>query len=213
MTLGSSIKQMMESFARALAITSASPEHTNKVKEVEYFGEVGNFDEVLSADVVQIIKEEIKIQMTVNEEISKDKNNPLRSVDSQIASNITKGVGVAKNPAGFAMGFVSKIPHAALVLLAVSMVPMIINLLTKPGGAYDIRWRRILEKEINGFMDRQTQRNTALGLRGVRIQSNAGFIQLNGTASANTMDLAKNPTAFFARNDQIGFDASKVGYF
>jgi len=177
MTLGSTLKQMMDSFARALAITSASPEHTNRVKEVEFFGEGGDFDSVLRADVVRIIKDEIKIQMTeVKEDV--EPKIPKGSVGSQVTQNINKAVSIAENPATMASQLMSKLPHAAVVALALKLYPVIIEHLTRPGGPMDIRFRRKVEQEWNGFLDRQTQKNTQIGLRSMIVQSTGGFIQV-----------------------------------
>ena len=211
MTLGSSIKQMMESFARALAITSANPEHTNVVKEVEYFGEVGNFDEVLSADVVRIIKEEIKIQMT-DVKVDVEKKVPTGSVGSQVTQNINKAVSVSQNPASMGAMLISKLPHAAVIALATQLYPVIIDYLTRPGGPMDIRFRRRVEKEWNGFLDRQTQKNTQIGLRSMIVQSTGGFIQVNGAGSGNAQRLAKNTQGFIEKNNEIGLPAHALRF-
>ena len=201
----------MDSFARALTITSASPEHTNRVKEVEFFGEGGDFDSVLRADVVRIIQDEIKIQMTeVKEDV--EKKTPKGSVGSQVTQNINKAVTIAENPASMASQLMSKLPHAAVVALALKLYPIIIEHLTRPGGPMDIRFRRKIELEWNGFLDRQTQKNTQLGIRGVRIQSSAGFIQLSGGSSGNSMRLQKDPSKELNRQDILGTNAHKVLY-
>jgi len=213
MTLASSIKQFVENIARSARIIS--PRFADyRIEGFDFYSESGQFDETFKGEVIKIIQDEIKIQMTaVKQDEAVRDENPIGSVENQIVSNVQQGLGAFKNPAGLATKLLAAAPHAAIVLFAIQMIPIIITELTKAGGAYDIRWRRELEREVNGFLDRQTQKNTALGLRGVRIQSRAGFIQLNGAAAANTMDLAKNSQRVFDKNNEVGFDAFKVGYF
>lgn len=211
MGFGSRIQALIKNILYSSEITSANPNHTNTVKNIF---ETPDFalDEEFSQEVVRVIKQEIKIQMTEQREDDITKQTPIGSLDSQAASTISKGIGIAQNPAGFAMGLFSKLPHTALIVLAISLVPLVIDELTKAGGAMDIRFKRELNKEVNAFLDRQTQKNTQLGLRGVRIQSTAGFIQLNGAGSANTMDLAKNPRNVFNKNNTVGIASYRVGY-
>ena len=134
------------------------------------------------------------------------------SVEAQITQNINKLSSVAQNPASMGAEIISKLPHAAVVALAIKLYPVIIDYLTRPGGPMDIRFRRKIELEWNGFLDRQTQKNTQLGIRGVRIQSRAGFIQLSGGASGNSMRLQKDPSKELNRQDILGTNAHKVLY-
>ena len=97
-----------------------------------------------------------------------------------------KGFAATKNPLGAVSAALGNIPipHAALVALTLALIPLIFKELTRDGGSLDLRWKRIIDREVNGFLDRQTQRNTQIGLRQVIIQSRAGFIAKNG-ASGN----------------------------
>jgi len=112
--------------------------------------------------------------------------------ESDVAGLVGKGVGGMRNPAGALMGGVSFLPHAVLIALAIAMIPIILDELSKPGGPMDTRWKRIMSDEANAFLDRQDQHNTSIGLRGVIIQSAAGFISNNGGAGdSNSKRLAR----------------------
>ena len=216
MTLASQIKNFVEQIVKSAWITSAggdSPKR-NYVEHLDFFHETGDFTEVFKSEVVRIIQEEIKIQMTEvrQDEATKKDDKPVGSVEAQVVSNVKKGVGIAQNPENIAMELASRLPKAALVIMAISLYPIIIKELTRAGGIFDTRFRRKLELEWNGFLDRQTQKNTQLGLRGVRIQSQAGFMQLNGVGSTNTMRLAKNTQGFIEKNTEIGLPAHALRF-
>jgi len=210
MTLASSIKQFVENIMVAARIVS--PRFADyKVDGFDFYSESGQFDESFRGDVIKIIQDEIKIQMTTVEE-DVEKPAVKGSVESQITQNINKVSSLAQNPASMGAELIAKLPHAAVIALAIKLYPVIIDYLTRPGGPMDIRFRRKIEMEWNGFLDRQTQKNTQLGIRGVRIQSNAGFIQLSGGSSGNSMRLQKDPSKELNRQDILGTNAHKVLY-
>ncbi len=211
MSFGSRIQALIKNILYSSEITSANPTHTNTVKNIF---ETPDFalDEEFSQEVVRVIREEIKIQMTEQREDDITEQTPIGSVDSQAATTISKGIGLRQNPEAFATNLMSKLPHTALVLLAVSLAPMIIDELTRAGGIMDIRFRRKIELEWNGFLDRQTQKNTQIGLRSMIVQSSAGFIQINGAGSGNAQRLAKNTQGFIEKNNEIGLPSHALRY-
>jgi hypothetical protein len=95
-----------------------------------------------------------------------------------------RGMGAVQNPMHGMEALITKLPHAALVALAVSLAPMIIDELKKPGSWLDVRFVRLMQDEFNAFLERQDQWNTMLGLRQVIVQSQAGFL-MSGGASMN----------------------------
>jgi hypothetical protein len=98
------------------------------------------------------------------------------------------GLSAAQNPTGLVMGALTLLPHAALVALALSLIPIIIGELTKPGGEFDLRWKRVVEKEFNALQDRQTAFDISVGERGTIFQARAGFLNTQGQSS-NTNSL------------------------
>lgn len=99
-----------------------------------------------------------------------------------------QGLTVLRDPTSLVGEALSKLPHAVLIGFALSLIPIIINELTKPGGPFDLRFKRIVEKEFNSLMDRQTAYDIRIGERSIIVQSRAGFINANGAASnTNTL--------------------------
>ena len=117
----------------------------------------------------------------------------------------SKGLGMAKGMAsnpmgalqgifqnlGFVKNFAKMIPHVALVIMAVEIVPMvikqIIEQLTKAGSPFDKRFKRILAKERNAFFNREEQRKRQLGLSPVIMTTVSGFRNIGGYGSTWTL--------------------------
>ena len=198
-------------------ITSASPNFVNRVEAYDWFGETGNFEEIIRQEVQAIMSQQ---QTIVKEEKSQAgvgtppaEESEGTNVEATIRQTVEKGAGAVMNPMGALSGGLKSIPipHAQLVALALAMAPLIFKIITADGGPLDLRFRRKMLKEQNSFLDRQTQRNTQIGLRQVIIQSRAGFIQMNGAGgNENTIRQVRDGGVDGNRLAQIDlFDHSK----
>ncbi len=191
MTLADIITSYVIDLLKEAQITSASPEWTNTVKDVRVTGLGSDFDYELEI----AIQEKITELKTTNPEIfeggeeTKTKSRAAKksSSETQAAGLIRKGTSIADNPASIVAEGIRYLPHAVLVTLAVMLVPMIFNELTRPGGILDLRWRRIISNEVSAFLSRQTQKDTQFGVRQVIIQSKTGFTATNGKNNYNTL--------------------------
>ena len=100
------------------------------------------------------------------------------------------------NSLGFVKNFAKMIPHVALVVMAVEIIPMVIkgilDQLTKAGSPFDKRFKRIIAKERNAFFSREEQRKRQLGLSPVIITSAQGFSNLGGMATTYTLKQVKD---------------------
>ncbi len=184
------IRQLIVSVVNSARITSASPEYVNRVEGYDGVNSDVNFEDIIRQEVQRIMDENKHTENV--EKTQKDigtgpaETTEGTNVEAQIKSNVLKGVAQSKDPIGALSSTVSSglsqipIPHAQLVALSLAMIPIILKMLTADGSALDLRWKRLMQKEENSFLDRQTQRNTQIGLRQVIVQSRAGFIQLNG---------------------------------
>ena len=193
MTLDDVINAKIAHAFRSARMTSANPTHINYFIDDKGFGAEGggtvNMEEAIRQAVREIIGQEGgtgeggEVGGGVGKEVAGE---------AAFAGMAGKGVAMARAPQaaimGGAMGAIKFLPHAALVVLAVALVPIIFDEITKAGGPMDLRWKRIMSDEFNAFLDRQTQRNTQIGTRQVIIQSKAGFINLNG-AGGNANNL------------------------
>ncbi len=198
-------------------ISSASPHFINRVEGYDWFGESADFENIIREEVRAIMSQ----QKTVTDEEESQQGvgtvpaeeSEGTNIEATLRSTITKGAGAVQNPVGALSGALKGIPlpHAQLVALALSLAPLIFSITTRDGGPLDLRWKRKLLKEQNSFLDRQTQRNTQIGLRQVIIQSRAGFIQLNGAGgNENTIRQVRDGGVDGNRLAQIDlFDHSK----
>jgi len=177
MTLGSAIKTFVE--AMMLSARIVSPRFTDyKIEQVEYYSEAEGFEDVIREEVKRILEEEKSTEDRIE-----DAEGTAGGLSESGAAGMTrKGLNVAQHPESIIGMGVGMIPHAALVALAIALVPLIIKELKKPGSALDIRFRRLMLDEFNAFLGRQDQWDTKLGLREVRVQSSAGFLIMNGSA-------------------------------
>ena len=173
------IYQMILAVLRDAEITSANPTHTNTFKGLTVGSEEIGLDEELQAAVVEAI------QNTADEEDSKKSSS--KALESKAVSISKKGISATKDPTSIVTMGLALLPHAVLISFAISLAPLIFTELTRPGGALDLRFKRIIEDEFNGFLSRQTQKDTEMGVRQVIVQSKTGFTALNGDSSFNTM--------------------------
>lgn len=190
MTLGDLIISNVIDLLKETQITSASPGWTNTVKDVRVTGLGVDFDQELEI----AIQEKITEYLTQNPDLlSGSKTGKTGSTAKNTLSEqkaiglIRKGGNLIQNPAQIAMEIARYMPHTVIVLMAASVAPMIFELLTKPGGPYDLRFKRIIDKEISAFLSRQTQKDTEFGVRQVIIQSKTGFTAKNGANNYNTL--------------------------
>jgi len=155
-----------------------SPRFTDyRIEQLGYYSEPADFEDVIREEVKRILEEERTTEAKPEVETKGEK-----FTESQAAGLVGRGVAVARSPVSAFTGLAGFIPHAVLVALAISLVPLIINELKKPGSMLDVRWKRIMQDEFNAFLNRQDQWDTKLGLRQVRVQSASGFLITNGSA-------------------------------
>ncbi len=211
------VYQIVLSVLRSGEFTSASPGHINTFIGVTGGpGEIGTSEELREA-ILSIIGEDFEgdnpdsiVQDLLDAEGKKKKKGKL---EAQGAGLVKTGLGAATNPAGAAMSLVQFMPHAALVLLAVSLTPFIFDVLTKPGGPMDLRFKRIIDEEINAFLSRQTQKDTEMGVRQVIVQSKLGFTASNGLNNYNTMKGIREGGINKERLDRLGMIDHSKGSF
>ena len=108
-----------------------------------------------------------------------------------MASNPMGAMQGIFNSLGFVKNFAKMIPHVALVVMAVEIIPMVIkgilDQLTKAGSPFDKRFKRIIAKERNAFFSREEQRKRQLGLSPVIMTTVSGFRNIGGYGSTWTL--------------------------
>lgn len=177
----SALRQMIEQYLNGMIISSAGGD-SPKTNKVVSLPEISGFNDLFTSvirDAIGSATEEAK-GGEITESGGFSESNALGFAQ--------RGISIAKNPASIVAEGLSFLPHAVLASFVISIIPFIINELTKPGGPFDLRFKRIMAKEFNSLMDRQTQYDVAIGVRGEIFQSRSGFINKNGASgNANTL--------------------------
>ncbi len=185
MTLVDALRQFIENALMTMHISSAGGDSPkiNYVRDVDL--NPADFDQIIRDEVERIINERMQETKTEESEIEK-KVGTSSDIESGAIGAVRSGTGLAQNPASSIAMLLRFIPHAALVALVISMIPLIIQELKKPGSMMDVRWKRMMQDEFNAFLDRQDQMNTYLGYRQIIVQSKAGF--MTQASGAGTYD-------------------------
>lgn len=185
---------MILSAFRSAQMDSASPGHINHFiglegGEMDIIGSNEEINAAIQEAVQQAIDDPDNAENLVGELSSAgEKTGKTKSELEKTGIGATsKVISVSQNPASIVAQGLPLLPHAALVALAISLTSLIFDQLTKPGGPLDLRFKRIIEDEINGFLSRQTQRDTEMGVRQVIIQGKTGFTSTNGKNNYNTL--------------------------
>jgi len=213
-TLDVIIKQMILSAFRSAQMTSASPGHINRFIGIESQGGmdiIGSNEEINDAirQAVEGIASDSNITAGTEDTLIEDLISDISAEevgnlisDISDAEGRTRKKGKGQNAALSGLGIVGGIgndptsviaralpllPHATLIVFALLLAPLIFDILTKPGGSLDLRFKRIISDEVNAFLSRQTQRDTEMGVRQVIIQSKTGFTAVNGFNNYNTV--------------------------
>lgn len=100
---------------------------------------------------------------------------------------------------------------AAVILLAPIVAKFVVDILIAPGGPFDTRFRREIEKEQFGFYDRQTQYDTQYGYRNVIIQGYQSFLSNQGVFHASTFKDVMQGTGTQYRLSRIEIDDKALG--
>jgi len=193
-------------------MTSASPGHINHFIGIESQGGmdiIGNNEEINAAirEAVENITSDPDSAESLSDNLlaSEQKTGKNKvSLEKSAIGGISKVIGAANNPASIVAAGINILPHAALLAFAISITPFIFDVLTKPGGPLDLRFKRIISDEVNAFLSRQTQKDTEFGVRQVIIQSKTGFTATNGANNYNTLRGIREGGIDKERLDRIG---------
>ena len=211
------ILQYVLSILRSSEFTSASPGHTNTFKGITSgMGDIGSDDE-LRAAILEIIGDDLETDSpdSLSQDLldSENKKPKKGTKEKEVAKLVSQGVGTINDPASIVATGIKYLPHAALVTLAISLVPLIFEEITRPGGILDLRWKRYISEEVNAFLARQTQKDTEMGIRQVIIQSKIGFTASNGVNNYNTVRGIREGGLDKERLNRIGMVDHSKGLF
>ncbi len=193
-TLDVIIKQMILSAFRSANMESASPGKINHFIGMGGAGMeiIGSNEEINAAirEAVQGFVDDPESAESLSEDLlnAEEKTGKTKGLTSgKGVSYASQSISALQSPERIVEFGIRLLPHAALVTFAISLAPLIFDILTKPGGPLDLRFKRIIEDEVNAFLARQTQKDTEMGVRQVIIQGKTGFTSANGKNNYNTL--------------------------
>lgn len=102
------------------------------------------------------------------------------------------------------------VPMIIPLLVAAGMAEVVMETMLSPGGLFDRRLRRMITQEVNGLLDKQTQKNFSIGTRQLIIQSRAGFRNIQGIGSEDSLRQIREGTGAGLRKSNLDYiDFSK----
>jgi len=219
-TLDSIIKQMILSAFRSANMTSASPGHINRFIGIEsqggmdIIGSTEEINEAIREAVAQVISNPETAESLVDDlSSSSQKTGKDKGLEKAGVGAASKVISAGQNPAAIVAQGLPLLPHGALVTFAILLTPLIFDILTKPGGPLDLRFKRIISDEVNAFLSRQSQRDTEMGVRQVIVQSKTGFTAVNGHNNYNTVKGIREGGINKEQLDRIGKVDHSKGVF
>lgn len=166
----------------------------------------------------------IRIGVEVDEEATSNTLGlPTRSGRGAMPQQMQQVVGAAGQARGLmtggvgglgmtAVSFMGPIGAGALGGLAmVKLAEAVYEELTRAGGFMDLRFKRDLEESIFQSIDRQRQRDRAVGNEQVVIQSSAAFMQKSGYLHSNTYRQITEGTGDKYRQSKLGVEDHSYG--
>jgi len=187
------IYQIVLSILRNSNFESASVGHINHFIGVEGANTSIGTDEELKAAIEEIVTS-LGIETDKTEQ---DLAFDLLDAEGKVSK--TKGgksksqalLGAAKagaDPVDYVQQYAKRlVPILLPLLVAAGLSDIIVETALSPGGILDRRLRRMITQEFNGLLDKQTQKNFHIGTRQLVIQSRAGFRNIAGIGSEDSL--------------------------
>lgn len=196
--VASIIIQLIQAILRGSNISSAGGDSPKINRVLSTDVNAGDFGGIIDAAIQDLVNQTIQEQEEGRPglaQLGEQGGDLTTGAGDEGGLTEAQGVGLGRqalatlrDPTSLVTEGLSKLPHAALIAFALALLPLIITELTKPGGPWDLRFKRIVENEFNALMDRQTAYDIRIGERSIIVQSRAGFINKNGAASnTNTL--------------------------
>ena len=190
--IASVVQQMIEQILRSASISSAGGDSPKVNKFVDFDSKGADFGSILDQAVQTAV-----IRHMEDAGLFGELDGDITTASAGVTGNqklalARQGISKLQNPESLINDALGFLPQATLIGFALSLLPIIMDELTKPGGPFDLRFKRAVEKEFNALMDRQTAHDVAIGERGLIFQSRAGFINRNGgAANTNTLRMIR----------------------
>ena len=178
--------------------TSASPGHINL------------FIDDGSLQNLQLGGFEEELELLIRREIEKtSKTGGARTVgerEGDPTKELLKATQAGIDPVNFAQQYAKRlVPILLPLLIAAGIGQLILDTSLSPGGILDRRLRRLITQEVNGLLDKQTQKNFSIGTRQLTIQSRAGFRNIQGIGSEDNLRQIREGTGAGLRKSALDY--------
>jgi len=206
--ISSVLKQMIEQYLLGLQVTSSGGD-SPKVNKVFSLPEVEGFGDIIDSAIQDAVQ---GATATTGDDPTKSEKDigagDVLSVAGRTTSNLQNPVSIVSQGLAF-------LPHAVIVSFVISILPTLINELTKPGGDFDLRFKRRVEEEYNSLEARKYLFDIRIGQKGLILQTVAGLLSTNqtGAASANTLRMIKDGGIDKSFQGQIDYVDHAEGLF
>jgi len=126
--------------------------------------------------------------------------------------SIGEGLSLVQDPLGKVRSLaISLMPILGEVMITYGIAKEIFDWYFAPGGPGDLRFKRDITREIDGFLTRQEQHSVRYGHRQVIISSDATFKNLAGQ-DTNTLRQIREGTGSGLRASALGLQDKSVGW-
>lgn len=182
MTLVDLIRQMIEQAVTSAVISSAGGDSPKKNYVMAVDINPVDFDSILNDEVRTLINDAMEERELA---VFQNKKTPIKEADPAKEVLSLVGGNLGASPTSIVSMLIPMLGPAMLVFLLPQIIKFVIGELIKPGGVFDTRFRREVEKEQFGFYNRQMQYDSQHGYRNVIIQGVNGFKKDQGSFHAS----------------------------
>jgi len=178
---------MMQNAFDSLLITSAGGDSPKQNRVIDVEIPAVDFEGILDDNIRELINDAIDEREIAGGggASTRAKQSPGSQGQAQEALQLLTG-GIGSTPQSIVQRLVPMLGPAMLLFMLPEIFKFVLNEMIKPGGPFDVRFKREIQKEQFGFYDRQTQWDSSHGYRNVIIQGVNGFKAEQGSFHAST---------------------------
>jgi len=184
------LRQMFEQYLLGSDISSGGDE-SRTINKIVYLPEVGGFGDSLDNAIRVAVLRYMEENGLIDGAGSDDSSEKKKGFGEREAIGLSReAIAKLKDPSSLVAEALPFLPHTAVVAFVTSSImPIIIHEAFKPGGPFDLRFKRRTEEEYNALQDRQTIYDIRIGQKGLIFQGGKGFLNHNQTGATNTNTL------------------------
>ena len=204
---------MMQTAFDTLLITSAGGDSPKQNRVIDVEIPAVDFQGILDDSIRELINDAIDEREIAGGGgvTARGKQTPGAQGQAQEALQLITG-GIGSTPQSLVSRLVPLLGPAMLIFMLPEIFKFIVGELIKPGGPFDVRFKREMLKEQFGFYDRQTQWDSSHGYRNVIIQGVNGFKAEQGSFHASMFRDIKEQGGTNVQSARIGLTDKAFGF-